>query len=280
GRLAAMTTPEATRVEASGGFGVAAEIRALVAATTFLTRIPGPRSLEYDATLLARSTAYFPLIGVVVGALGGVVFVLSAVAWTPFLAAVLCTAATIWLTGAFHEDGLADACDGFGGGWSREQVLAIMKDSRIGSYGAVGLGIVLLAKVGALATIAEPHAANAARALVAGHVLGRWSSLPLIRFLPYARDTEGKSRPFAASVTRLRLSVGSAIAFAGVWIALTPFGAPAILAVLVAATAGVVFARSYFQRRLGGMTGDCLGAANQLIEVTTYLLLATTWLRP
>jgi adenosylcobinamide-GDP ribazoletransferase len=155
-----------------------------------------------------------------------------------------------------------------------------MKDSRIGSYGAVGLVLVLLAKIGALTALADTHTVNAARALVAAHVLGRWSSLPLIRFLPYARENEGKSRPFAASVTCLRLILGSAIAVAAVWVALAPFGVQATVAVLLWAVIGTLIGASYFRRRLGGMTGDCLGAANQLIEVTTYLLLATKWLRP
>jgi adenosylcobinamide-GDP ribazoletransferase len=154
-----------------------------------------------------------------------------------------------------------------------------MKDSRIGSYGAVGLALVLLAKITTLAALTESNVETAVRALVVGHVLGRWSSLPLIHVLPYVRDDAGKSRPFAAGVTRWRLTIGTAIAFAAVSSALAPLGLRAILVIVAWAIIAMTISAGYFRRRLGGMTGDCLGAANQLIEVTTYLLLASAWIR-
>jgi adenosylcobinamide-GDP ribazoletransferase len=258
-------------------------VRVALTAMTFLTRLPGPRSLGYDPARLARSTVWFPLVGVVVGAAGAGALVLGAAVWPPVVAAALSTAATVWLTGAFHEDALADACDGFGGGWDRAQVLAIMKDSRVGSYGVVGLALVLLAKIGALAALAEGGVATAARALVVAHVLGRWSSLPLIWALPYvrdARDDGARSRPFAASVTGPRLAVGSAAALAVAAVALAPLGPAAVGVSLTVAAAVTMLAGRYFRRRLGGVSGDCLGAANQLVELATYLVLASTWLRP
>lgn len=254
---------------------------------TFLTRLPGPRWLAYDPDLLARSTTYFPLIGVLVGLWGAAVFWAASLAWSPTIAAVCATAATVWLTGAFHEDALADSFDGFGGGWERDHVLAIMKDSRIGSYGAVGLTLVLLARVGALAGLGAAGVDTAARALVAAHTLGRWSSLPLIWALPYVRE-EGaagsaaeaaKSRPFAASVTGPRLTIGTAAAVVVTGAALAPLGRAAVAAVLAAAAFVTWASARYFRRRLGGMTGDCLGAANQGVELATYLLLASAWLR-
>lgn len=252
----------------------------MLTALTFLTRIPGPRSLQHDPARLARSTAWFPVVGVIVGCAGAAVLALALLAWPPTVAAVLSTAVTVWLTGAFHEDALADACDGFGGGWEAAQVLAIMKDSRIGAYGVVGLALALLLKVAALSTLAGTAAPMAARALIVAHVLGRWSSLPLIWGLPYVRDDGGKSRPFAASVTTSRLIVGSACALVVAAGALAPLGARVVVAVLVAAAAVTAIGARYFRRRLGGMTGDCLGAANQLVEVVTYLMLAATWVGP
>lgn len=236
----------------------------------FLTRIPVPRWVGFAPEQLARSTVYFPLIGALVGGCGGAVFLAASLAWPGPVALVLATAATVWLTGAFHEDAVADACDGFGGGWERERVLAIMKDSRIGSYGAVGLILVLAAKLTALAAL---PAADVVGALVAGHVLGRWSSLPLIRALPYVREDGGTGKPFAAAVTTPRLLAGSALTLVLVGGALQLRALP-VLAVAAAAT---LLAGHYFRRRIGGITGDCLGAANQVVEVCTYLALAFRW---
>ncbi|HEY0777815.1 MAG TPA: adenosylcobinamide-GDP ribazoletransferase [Gemmatirosa sp.] len=258
------------------------ELRVVLTAVMFLTRIPCPRWVGYDPSHLARSTAYFPLVGVIVGVAGGGVLWAAAGVWPPFVAAALSTAATVWLTGAFHEDALADSCDGFGGGWEKPQVLAIMKDSRIGSYGAVGLVLALLAKVGALAAITDAHPGTAVRALVVAHTLGRWSSLPLIWALPYVRPDEepgAKGRPFAASVTAPRLAAGTLTAVLVTALALAPLGRAAIAAALALAALVTALAARYFRRRLGGMTGDCLGAANQMVELTTYLLLASAWLR-
>lgn len=249
------------------------QLRVLLAGVMFLTRVPVPAWAGHDPARLARSTAWFPLVGAGVGLAGGGAYALAALGLAPLVAAALSTAATVWATGAFHEDALADACDGFGGGWGRDQILAIMKDSRVGSYGVVGLALALAAKLGALASIAAP--ADVARALVAGHVLGRWSSLPLIWRHPYVRadDAGGpaaKGRPFAASVTPGRLAAGSALAAALLALALGARALPAA----AAAVAVTLLAGRYFRRTLGGITGDCLGAANQMVELAVYLVLA------
>lgn len=257
-------------------------LRVFCTSVMFLTRIPCPRWAGYDPTDLARSTVYFPLVGGVVGLVGGAALWIGAQVWPAYIAAALSTATTVWITGAFHEDALADSCDGFGGGWERAQVLAIMKDSRIGSYGAAGLALALLTKIGALAAITGGSVAEGVRALVVAHMLGRWSSLPLIWGLPYVRldEPEGaKSKPFAASVTGARLAVGTVLAIVVTAVALAPFGAAAVAAALLLSGLVTALAARYFRRRIGGMTGDCLGAANQLVELVTYLLLASAWLR-
>lgn len=259
--------------------GMAArQARALVAGVTFLTRIPPPRAREHDADDLARSSAYFPVIGLVVGLAGATAFAIGARLWTPLIAAALSTACTVRLTGALHEDALADSFDAFGGGWTTEQVLAILKDSRIGSYGAVGLVLVLALKLGALAALAGPARApgigDVTRALVAAHVLARWSSLPLLWRYRYVRDAGGKSRPFATSVTTTRLVAGTLLAALLAAAALAPFGIARAGAALLVAWGVTVLGGRYFARRIGGITGDCLGAANQFVELATYLTLA------
>lgn len=262
------------------------EGRAFSAALAFLTRLPmGPRA--HEAGDLAFATPYFPLVGLVVGLAGTAVYAAAALVWPVPLAIIAAVGATVLLTGAFHEDALADACDGFGGGWDRAQILAIMKDSRVGSYAVVGLVLVIGAKVAALVAVATQGigggwsgtgvgAIAVARALVAGHVLGRWSSVPLMRWCPYARapDPGGRpsaGQPFAGGVSAARL--GAATAGAAI-ISVVALGRMAV-PVLAVACALTWLARRYCMRRLGGVTGDVLGATNQLVELAVYLVLAS-----
>lgn len=235
----------------------------LFAAFTFLTRLPLPGAAGVDGETLARASVWFPVVGAVVGLIGGLTLVGAERLWPPLVAATLGVLATVLLTGAFHEDALADAADGFGGGANRERILEIMRDSRIGSYGAVALVLVLSARIGCLAAMTPM---DGARALIGAHVLARWSSLPLIRALPYAR-ANGAGRPFVGTVTPLRLLSGTLLAVLLIAVALGWRALPAGL------TAGVVtaIAGRYFRSRLGGITGDCLGATNQLVELATYL---------
>ena len=246
-------------------------IRAAFAAIMFLTRIPVPRWVGHDPDLLAGSTTFFPVVGLIVGLLGASVYRAAALLWPTMVAVTLAVAAIVWITGAFHEDALADACDGFGGGWERDQVLAIMKDSRVGSYGAVGVTLGIVARIVALVAIADAGGPGAAaRALLVAHVLARWSSLPLIFAYPYVRETASKGRPFASSVTPARLVIGTALAL-GIALAVVDVAALPVFGVAIFVTA---LGGQYFRRRLGGITGDCLGAANQMVELACYLALA------
>jgi adenosylcobinamide-GDP ribazoletransferase len=242
----------------------------------FLTRLPVPAWVGHDAHWLARSAPYFPLIGLIVGLWGALAFGLASLLWPPVVALVAAVTSTVWLTGAFHEDGLADTFDGMGGGWTPGEMLTIMKDSRIGTYGAVALLLTVTAKIGALHSLAQGADAwsEVARAvggaLVAGHVLGRWSSLPLIRMLPYVQHSASKSKPFAASVTDARLAWGTLLAAGLVVLAL---GWSALGALGTAA--GVTLVGGVWLRRtMGGITGDTLGAVNSLVEAAVYLSLA------
>jgi adenosylcobinamide-GDP ribazoletransferase len=258
-----------------------AEWRAWIAAVTFLTRIPAYRFAAHDAADLPASSVYFPLVGAVVAAIGTLAYVAANALWPIPLAVIVSVAATVWATGAFHEDAAADSFDGFGGGWSREQILTIMKDSRVGSYALVGVVLLLAAKIAALCTIATnagpaPLALTGGvpRALLAGHVLGRWSSLPLIWRHPYVRaGEEGRAsagKPFVGGVTLGRLAVAT-ILTALMVIAAAGSRAPIVIA---AALVVMVAGGRYARRRIGGITGDVLGAVNQFVELATYLALA------
>jgi adenosylcobinamide-GDP ribazoletransferase len=235
------------------------------AAIRFFTRLPVPAWVGHSAEGLNRAARYFPAVGLLIGLIAAIVYGLASLAWPKTLALLASMAATIYATGAFHEDGLADSVDGLGGGWSKEQVLTIMKDSRLGSYGAVALVLVLLGKFLALVELREVWIPAA---MIAGHALSRFCSTTLIYFLDYVReDEQAKSKPLATALTRGEVLVAGLFALFG--LLMLPPG-PALRATLFAALVTVYCAR-LFKRRLGGYTGDCLGATQQLTELAFYL---------
>lgn len=260
-------------------------IRHFLIAVQFFTRIPVTGQLAewvgFTPAMLRASAAHFPGVGWVVGGLTATVFYglltqLPAQAAAPWVAAIVSTVFSVWLTGAFHEDGLADTADGLGGMVSRERALDIMKDSRIGSYGAVALVLVVLSKVALLALLAQAGGAGlAALSLWAAHVTSRLMPLFVIRTLPHVGDTQqSKSKPLADSIGNAGLFVGLlwwalAMGLAG-WLA--P-GAP-WLPPLLGALLGLAWMWRLLQRRLQGFTGDGLGATQQVCEVLFYLGLA------
>ena len=246
----------------------------------FYTRLPVPGwvGAGYSPEKLNRATVFFPLIGWLVGGLTAAVYGGAALLWPPVVALLLSTVAGILLTGAFHEDGLADVCDGLGGGWTTARILEIMKDSRVGTYGLVGLSLTLAAKVAALHTAATGHPAwgvSVPALLLVAHPLSRLTALGLIGWLPYARldQADAKAKPIAQGLTA-RQFAGAAF-----W-GLTPLLAlaawhrqPALLLVLVPLVVLHLVLGRWFRRWLQGYTGDCLGATQQLAEVTIYLFL-------
>lgn len=235
-------------------------------AVQFLTRIPVPRDLPFSDDLLIRATKYYPLVGALIGALGGAVLWLSALALPGVAAVILSLAATLLLTGAFHEDGLADAADGLGGGLTRERALEIMRDSRIGTYGAVTLGTALALKISLLSAL-SPGAAWVA--LIAGHALGRMAAVHVVATTRYARDVGAKF--VAPSVTpdgyRVAVAQSLVVLIGLVWV----FGpGPAALAMGLCILLPHIY-RQMFLRKIGGYTGDCLGGTQQIGELSVYL---------
>jgi adenosylcobinamide-GDP ribazoletransferase len=228
-----------------------------------LHRLPMPA----EAAAMARGVWAYPLAGAVLGALGGMAFWLCAVlGLPPALSAPWCLAALLLLTGALHEDGLADTADGFGGGRGPARKLEIMRDSRIGSYGALALLLALAIRGIALASLAQPG--RVAMALVVAAALGRGAMLVLMRALPPARTdglAAGIGRPGAAPV-------GAGLLLAVLPVLLLPPGA-ALLAVAAAATAALVMAL-LARAQIGGQSGDVLGATAVLAECAVLTVLA------
>jgi adenosylcobinamide-GDP ribazoletransferase len=234
----------------------------LQVAFQFLTRIPLP-STVFDSEALARAIKFFPLVGLVVGS-GAVLLqrLLVHHLSRPLIAFVLLTYLVL-VTGCLHEDGLADVADGFGGGWSKAQILVILRDSRIGSYGAVALALSLLARYLLLATLPMEHFAAY---VISAHVLCRWTSLPLSYFLPPAREGDGLGAQVARLTTLSSLIAGTifslaVVGFALRWAAVIPVTG----AVLI-----VILSGQFYSKKIGGVTGDCFGATNQLAEIAIY----------
>jgi adenosylcobinamide-GDP ribazoletransferase len=242
-------------------------------AMQFLTRLPLPQDVGYSAERLAAAPRYYPLIGALVGAIGAAVFLFSSLIFPPLVAVILSIAATLLATGAFHEDGLADMADGIGGGPTRERALEIMKDSRIGTYGACALAICLGLKAAVLFSL---PAASVGAILITGHGLSRFSSVMVIATSRYVRG-EGTAKPVAAGISPAGLSVA---ALSGAFL-LACLGATAGWQAALCAALGLGIghfaARAVFERKLRGYTGDCLGGVQQLSEVGFYLG-ALAWL--
>ena len=249
----------------------------------FLTRLPVPRLHGFQPDWLPGSVRYFPLVGVLVGLISIGVWWLAGLVFPPTVAVGIMIAASLLVTGAFHEDGLADVCDGFGGGGTRDAVLSIMKDSRIGAFGAIGIGMMLALKWSTL--VALPRSALPLT-VVSAHMASRWCAIGLIWRLPYVRtDAGAKSKPLAGSLSAGDWLLSGVLGILGllplIWLSGLAAGSPSPLAHLSAAlwsalafaTACVALAATYFKARLGGYTGDCLGAAQQLSELV--FLLAT-----
>ena len=242
---------------------LAREWRLLLLACRMLTRIPAARAIDHASPIGPASVRYYPFVGVLVGLVGAVAFAAAHAPLGAPLAAILAVAATALATGALHEDGLADTADGIGGGRTAERALEIMRDSRIGTYGVLALILATAAKLFALAAL--PLWTGAA-ILVAAHGLSRWSIVLAIATARYVRDS-GTASPVAGPVSPASHAVAGATALACLALISAAATPTAMLGVLAGLALGHLAIRAAFQRKLGGYTGDCLGATQQASEI-------------
>lgn len=239
--------------------------RLWLTAVMFYTRVPCPAWVDHSPAALNRATVYFPAIGWLVGGAGAATYWMGCWVLPPLLALLMSTVVTLLLTGAFHEDGLADTADGLGGGWTPQQVMHIMTDSRIGTYGAVALVLALGIKLGALHTL---PGAWVPWALVAGHSVSRLLAATLITTHTYVSLTDAsKARPVAQGFRGASLWVGVLLGLLPVAV----WGNPAGVMALALPLLGRLYLGRMYRRRLGGYTGDALGAAQQVTELLYYL---------
>lgn len=238
-------------------------VNLFLGAVAFMTRLPVPGETPMGPDALASSAVFFPVVGLLVSA-GAIILNHLLSRLVPHdIMIVLVLVYLVAVTGAFHEDALADAVDGFGGGWGKDQILNIMRDSRVGSFGALAIALALLARFVFLREI-PPQRLDSY--LAAGQVACRWTALPLAFFLPPARDQSGQGARVAGKITAFSLVTGTLLTAVILAIALRTKG----LWVGLAAVAVTAASGAYYRHRIGGVTGDCLGATNQLAEMAIY----------
>lgn len=240
-------------------------MRSLLAAVAFLTRLPVGRLIDFDSEDVSRSAAWFPLAGALIGAISAGTAYLLRSHLPAALVGVLLVAIDAIVTGGLHYDGLADTADGFGGGKSREDVLRIMRDHAVGSYGALAIACIVALKATAYtALIGSEHWAEA---LVLTPALGRWSILLLTAALPYARTTPSVTK----GMGKRSLAWGTLILLIGLYDAAT-LGTRGIAAAPIGVAAVTSLVGLYCHRRIGGVTGDTLGANVQLSEAVVLMI--------
>lgn len=245
------------------------ELRLFLTALQYFTRLRMPASVGHGQAQLEGVTRYFPAVGWVVGVVAAAVLWLASLLLPAPLPVILSTVASIWLTGAFHEDGLADTFDGLGGSAARERALEIMRDSRVGTYGALALVLVVLIKLAALDAM---PVMPACAALVAAHPLSRWCSVVIIWRRSHAGEHESRAKAAVQPMSMMQFSIATAFGL----LPASLCGMRA-LAGLVLALCTLAWLLRWFTRRLGGYTGDTLGATQQLTEISFYLAVLITW---
>ena len=275
-------------------------VRHYLLSLQFFTRIPVTGRLAewvgFSPAMLRASAGHFPGVGVLVGALVAgfsavLLMLLPATGSSPLVAAALGTVLGVLITGAFHEDGLADVADGLGGSADRDRALLIMKDSRVGAFGAIAVVLALLCKVALLTLLGDVSAPLMVVALFVAHVVSRTWPLLTIRLMPHVGDVAGsKSKPLADQIGVGALLTGFVWCFVALALVIYAQSATEFIAfdmpdeallqglvnaVMLSAVAWAWMAR-WFWRRLGGFTGDCLGATQQVCELAFYLGLAVS----
>ncbi len=256
------------------------EIRIFFTALMFYTRIPCPKDVCHSPDYINKATRYFPLIGWIVGAISFVVFWLSAFLFEVNIAVFFSLIAGVLVTGAFHEDGLADVFDGFGGGWTKPKILDIMKDSRVGAYGAIALiflfGLKYLALTNLISKIDPSNVVFIALIFIAYHSLARLTAINIIFTSQYSRDDEtSKVKPIAKAHS-YREKIGAYL-FGLFPLIILCFLQWKLVFVLFTLAILFFYSKRYFNKWIDGYTGDCLGAVEQMAECVCILTFLALW---
>lgn len=257
------------------------ELRIFFTALMFYTRIPCPAWVGHDPEYINKSTRYFPFIGWIVGLFAGAVLVLSLMVFPVTVAVVLSMISSILLTGAFHEDGFADVCDGFGGGWTDDNILDIMKDSRVGAFGMIGMVLLLLLKwtlTVELTTMWVDSWIVLLLIIIVAHSLSRCMASLMIFILPYVQKADkSKVKPVSKSMSAPALIIGSITGLLPLIFLSYLLESWILLITLLPTLLMLFYLAGYFKKWIGGYTGDCLGATQQVTEIIILASLAGLW---
>ncbi|AUC15200.1 adenosylcobinamide-GDP ribazoletransferase [Tenacibaculum sp. SZ-18] len=248
------------------------QVHYFLTAVLFFTRIPCPKWVDHSSEILNKSSRYFSLVGILIGSIAALIYYLFSFIFSIEISLSLSMICSIWTTGAFHEDGFADVCDGFGGGWTKEKILTIMKDSRLGTFGVIGLISILGLKFLSLQELASQN--YIPYILIAGHSISRFVATILLYTHEYVRDFDSsKVKPTTKQMSTKSLIISG---FFGL-LPLILFHDLAVFLSLIPLMLCYVYLARFFKKWIGGQTGDCAGALQQVAEVVFYLSLLVIW---
>ena len=239
----------------------------------FFSRIPCPKWIDHSPDILNKSSRYFSLVGIIIGSIAGLAFFGSSYLLPTDIAIIISMIASVWITGAFHEDGFADVCDGFGGGWTKEKILIIMKDSRLGTYGVSGLVFILALKFLALYHL-HAISVNIILILISGHAISRFIATLLLYTHEYVRDADtAKIKPTTKKMSTKSLIISGIFGVFPLFFFFKGF----VFLALIPLVFIYWYMGRFFKRWIGGQTGDCAGALQQVAEVVFYISILILW---
>lgn len=244
-------------------------------AMMFFTRIPVPFTIPYSSEIMNRSQKYFAWVGLLVGLINAAILYLSSQLFNLEIGIVLMMITSVLLTGAFHEDGFTDLCDSFGGGYGKEKILTIMKDSRVGAYGTIGIILLFALKFFSIQALGTVDLMKTLWIIILAHISSRFISGTMIYTHQYVTDIDAsKSKPLANKpLDRMALLVG----FISVLLSFVLIPDWRLIIAFALAYLGKIYMGWYFKKHIGGYTGDCLGAVQQVCEVLFYLGTMIVW---
>jgi adenosylcobinamide-GDP ribazoletransferase len=256
------------------------EIKIFFTALMFYTRIPCPKNIDHSPEYINKATRYFPLIGWIVGAISFFIFWLSSLLFDINIAVLFSLVAGVLVTGAFHEDGLADVFDGFGGGWSKSKILDIMKDSRVGAYGVIALIFLFALKFFSLSNlllqIDKINYILIALIFISYHSLSRLTAINIVFTSQYSREDESSKAKPIAKVHSYKEIVGAYV-FGLIPLVVLCIIQWKICFVIIPLTLLYFYSNHYFNKWIDGYTGDCLGAVEQIAECVCLLTFLALW---
>lgn len=259
------------------------QLKLFFTAISFYTRLPVPGFVhQNNEHLLSDSIRYLPVVGWVVGLISALIFRAGSYLFGYPVAILLSMVASVLMTGAFHEDGFADVCDGFGGGWKKEKILDIMKDSRLGTYGVTGLILLLGVKFFALNELSallwiKTDLITVAGLFIVAHTLSRFAAITVVFNHNYARIEESKASGAVEKGRTGNLLLAGLFAILPLAFLMVYTSKPVLGFIIVPVLLFSVYLGAYFKKWIGGYTGDCLGAVQQLTEVVIYLSYLLIW---